>query len=383
MPKKREREKILILCVDRDNDIGVKGQVKTPIIGRKKNVEAASKLALKDPEEADANAIFDAVRTYDSLSRETGETDYEVATIAGSELLGVKADKNIVSQLEKVLKNFQAKNIVLVTDGFADEEVIPVIQSYVPIMSIRRVVVRHSEAIEESWALFSRYLRKLIDDPYYSRIALGVPGILLITLALLWIYNLLTYAGYAFLLIIGSVLFIKGFGIDKRVSSITFPSTLELVRYFTFITALIVLGIDAYQTYTAILPHYPDLQLWWSNLPSIAGLVIANATDLAVVAVCIIFVGRGIFYYFSRDDRIWRNGVGIVVAVWVREIAIRASTVLLAPVPPASISDKLIVDLLLAAGLGIAGTLIAVLVTISLRRRYRHYFSRRMGAKDE
>jgi len=383
MPKKAESEKILILCVDRDNDIGVKGQVKTPIIGRNKNIEAASKLALKDPEEADANAIFDAVRTYDSLSRETSETDYEVATIAGSELLGVKADKNIVSQLEKVLKNFSAKNIVLVTDGFADEEVIPIIQSRVPIMSIRRVVVRHSEAIEESWALFARYFRKLIDDPYYSRIALGVPGILLITLALLWIYNLLTYAGYAFLLLIGSLLFIKGFGIDKRVSSATFPSTLELVRYFTLITALIVIGIDAYQTYTAILPHYPDLQLWWSHLPTIAGLIIANATDLAVVAVCIVFVGRGIFYYFSRDDRIWRNGVGIVVAVWVREIAIRASLVLLAPVPPASISDKLIVDLLLAAGLGIAGTLIAVLVTISLRRRYRQYFGRRMGTKDE
>lgn len=383
MPKKKEKDKILILCVDRDNDIGMKGQVKTPIIGRKNNIEAASKLALTDPEEADANAIFDAVKTYDSLSRETSKEEYEVATIAGSELLGVKADKNIVSQLEKVLKKFPAKNVVLVTDGFADEAVIPIIQSHVPIMSIRRVIVRQSESIEESWALFFRYLRKLVEDPYYSRMALGVPGILLITLAFLWAYNLLTYAGYAFLLIIGTVFIVKGFRIDETISSLSYPSPLELIRLFTRITALIVIGVDAYQTYTAITPQYPDPAQWLNNLPMIAGLIIENAVDLAVVAVCIIFIGKGIFYYFSHDNRIWRNGVGIVVVIWIREIALRASAVLLSPVPPTSISDKLIVDLLLAAGLGLAGTLIAVLVSISLRKRYKHYFTKPEKIKGE
>ena len=43
-------EKVLILCVDRDDDLGVKTKIKTPILGRKENLEAAVALALKDPE---------------------------------------------------------------------------------------------------------------------------------------------------------------------------------------------------------------------------------------------------------------------------------------------------------------------------------------------
>ena len=81
----KEKRKILILCVDRDNDIGVKTDIETPIIGKENNLEAASNLALIDPEESDANAIFGAVRTYDTLSEESGNEEYEVATIVGSE----------------------------------------------------------------------------------------------------------------------------------------------------------------------------------------------------------------------------------------------------------------------------------------------------------
>ena len=54
-------EKILIICVDRDDDLGSKGDVRTPLIGRKAVLRAAVRLAIKDPEEADANAMFDAI----------------------------------------------------------------------------------------------------------------------------------------------------------------------------------------------------------------------------------------------------------------------------------------------------------------------------------
>ncbi len=60
-------ERVLILCIDIDDDIGKKAGVETPILSRNKNLEAASILALADPEEADANAMFGAVRIYDSL----------------------------------------------------------------------------------------------------------------------------------------------------------------------------------------------------------------------------------------------------------------------------------------------------------------------------
>jgi putative membrane protein len=84
--------KILILCVDRDDDIGVKGGVKTPVIGKEKVSDAATKLALNDPEEADANAMFEAVRTYSRLEDEEKEHEHQVAVISGSKVGGVQAE---------------------------------------------------------------------------------------------------------------------------------------------------------------------------------------------------------------------------------------------------------------------------------------------------
>jgi len=42
--------KILVLCVDRDDDIGVKTGIKAPLVGREDNLAAATKLGLADPE---------------------------------------------------------------------------------------------------------------------------------------------------------------------------------------------------------------------------------------------------------------------------------------------------------------------------------------------
>ena len=83
-------DKTLILCIDGDNDIGVKGKVKTPILGRKANLDSATALAVSDPEEADANAMFGAVKLYDRMIKEYPEESFEVATIAGTSRGGVE-----------------------------------------------------------------------------------------------------------------------------------------------------------------------------------------------------------------------------------------------------------------------------------------------------
>ena len=62
----------LILCIDGDDDIGQKANVETPILSRNSNLEAATKLAIADPEEADANAMFGAVKLYDNLMARAG-----------------------------------------------------------------------------------------------------------------------------------------------------------------------------------------------------------------------------------------------------------------------------------------------------------------------
>jgi len=284
-------ERTLVLCVDRDDDIGAKGKIKTPIIGRKENLEAAVALALKDPEEPDANAMFEAVRIFDRM-KEGAEVkgNCQIATISGSELGGIGADRKLVSELTDVLKTFPASDVILVTDGFTDEAVLPLLQSRVPVTSVRRVIVKHSERIEETAALFSRYLKMIWQNPRYSRILLGLPGLLMIILVILYAYNLLTYSGYVFLIVFGIALIVKGFGLDKMAGNFIkwireySPPPLPIqVANYTAIAAIVIIVVscypgavaaaDAIPTAIPTIPPSPpsDIGQWLSALPRLAG----------------------------------------------------------------------------------------------------------------
>lgn len=375
----KEQTKTLVLCVDRDNDVGAKAQIKTPIIGEEPNLEAASKLALSDPEEADANAIFGAVKTYRSLVVETkNKEEYQVATIVGSELGGVQADKQLLKELDEVLESFPSDGVILVSDGAADESVIPVIQSRVPIVSIKRVVIRQSEAIEESWLLFSKYLKKLAEDPYYAKIALGIPGVIMIVLSALWYYDLLLYAWIVTLFIIGAVFVLKGFGFDKRLSKLSLPDTLPgQIELLTTIAAILLLSVDIYQAFSAL-----NLAMS-ANFFELLGLIMNRTIDLAVIATCLVFIGRVIAYYLTNDQRMWRNITITVTVAWLRDVVYKASAVLLSPVAPTSIWDPLTVNLLSSILLGFSIAVLLIFVTSRLSRIYAHRFKRYVHGKIE
>ncbi len=374
----KKKEKTLILCIDRDNDIGVKLGVKTPIIGRENNLEMASKLALIDPEESDANAIFGAVQTYDKLFKESNSEEYEIVTIAGSEFGGIKADKELGDQLIEMLTHLHSNSVILVTDGFSDEAVLPIVQSYAHIISIKRIVVKHSERIEESWAVIYRYITRLIGDPYYARYILGAPGILLIALAFLWLLGG-QYVGIVLLMFIGCLLMIKGFSIDKKIEVWIVPSPQNLVRLFTTMGALTILGLDIYHTYTSLIEVLPQSK-WLENIPRVIGEILYFGTDLIVVASFIFIAGFAINFYFRRDPRIWWNIVGIVAAVWMREVSLKASAILLAPTPyPA----YLVQNLILVISFGIATTAITLWVVLNLSKRFEYYFNRSGVKSDE
>ena len=214
--KQQTQKRILILCVDRDGDLETKAGIKTPLMGRTANIDAAVSLALRDPEEPDANAMFEAIRLHDRLqSEKKPEEIFEVATISGSELGGVGADRKLVAELNTLLDSFSAGEVILVTDGYSDEAVLPLVESRVPVSSVRRIVIKHSESIEETAALFSKYFRLLMDNPRYSRIALGIPGLLFFILGILAIFGWVNYYLIAIILILGGFMLVKGFGVDK------------------------------------------------------------------------------------------------------------------------------------------------------------------------
>ena len=98
--------RVLVVCIDRDNDLGKNGGVETPVFGRDQCISAGTRLAIEDPEDADANSIFGAVKIYEELVTKGYET--EVAVIAGAYNRGVEADEKISSELIAVLSKFKA-----------------------------------------------------------------------------------------------------------------------------------------------------------------------------------------------------------------------------------------------------------------------------------
>jgi len=387
---KEKPERTLVLCVDRDDDLGVKAGIKTPVLGREENLNAAVSLALRDPEEPDANAMFEAVRIYDRLKEGAKDEQYQIATIAGSELGGLGADRKVVSELTDVLNKFSASDVILVTDGFTDEAILPLIQSRVPVTSVQRIVIKHSESIEETAALFSRYLKMLVENPRYSRITLGLPGILMIILCVLWLYNLLFYAWLAFLIVVGGFLLIRGFGIDRAVLRLytwvreySPPPLPKQIATFSVITGALLIGIGCYQAgafVTPILQPAPkDFGQWLTLLPKLTGEFISQSITLIVIGVCVILAGRVTHFFFERDPRFWRTIVIMVTCAWSQQIFYQASQILIEP----ALAQTLQWELVAATIIGILLTVAAFLVTSLLHRRYAQFFREKEEETEE
>lgn len=355
-----EKEQTLILCIDGDDDIGKKTEVATPVIGRQANLDSATKLAVSDPEEADANAMFGAIKLYDQLVKEYTNESFEVATIAGSSMGGVEADRKIISELGEVLEYYKANGVILVTDGFSDEEIVPIIQSRLPITSIHHVVVKHSERIEETYAVIFRYMKMLIDDPYYSKVSLGVPGILLVIFGFLTASNQLENAGMVMSIVMGIILLLKGFGWDKRLLALK-PRLPPAERWINIastgiggIVALvgIIQGVD-YAWSILPLPIMPfwDISYWASNAVNLLGAFIITGADMISLGIGIAILGDGIgiFIQDKTDTSVWTNIIGLLFLFWMRPIVIEAAKIIRNPGTEITLLSPLIIYTVIGA----------------------------------
>jgi putative membrane protein len=376
-----EPDRTLILCIDSDDDIGIKGSVKTPIIGREANIQAATKLALSDPEEADANAMFGAVKLYDKLMKDYPDETFEIATIAGSGKGGVEADRAMVRELGRVQKQFVADGVIIVTDGFADEELVPIIQSRIPITSIHHVVVKHSERIEETYAVIFRYLKMLVEDPYYSKVSLGVPGILLVIFGFLMASNQLENGGMVVAFVMGIVLVLKGFGWDSKLAELE-PRLPPPDRWINLITTGlggivfiigIVRGLDsAWNIIPLPIAPFWDLTYWATNSADLIGAFISKGTDMVTLGLGIAIAGDGISTYVQNkeDPKVWSNMIGILVLLWMRPISIEASHIIQNPGVTITVFSPLIIYTVLGV------ITLTIFVTWVYRRHGRELFTR-------
>jgi len=232
--------KLLVICIDRDDDLGRKTGIPTPVVGRNACIEAAQRLALEDPEDADSNSIFFAVKTYEDLVSKGYKA--QVITVTGVENRGVQADEKVASEIKSVLKKFSANGAVIVSDGEDDEMVIPVIQNVIPVISVQRVVMQVSRTIEHSYAVFGKFLKLVMYNPKYSKFFLGVPGILLLIggIGAVTGYNAEIFA--VLVTILGGAFLIRAFDIDKAWANWAKPTPEGFTRMFTLITGLILIA---------------------------------------------------------------------------------------------------------------------------------------------
>jgi len=268
--------KTLILNVDRDDDFGRKAKVKSPIVGIKDNIDAANKLGQADPEDSDLNAIFSAISTYNSFVKE--KKNAEIATICGHLNVGIKSDEILSKQLEQVIKDTKADNVILITDGAEDEYILPIIQSRIKITSINRVSVKQSKELEDT---YFRIVKILDDEKVQKQFFLPI-ALVLIVWAFFVLLGMAASGFGAILFTLGAYLLIRVFHWERNIAAMWeeiksgfLTGKLSIYTYIIAIVVLIAFGIFSYYNtnFTAQVELLPILQ-FLTNM--VWGIVIAG-----------------------------------------------------------------------------------------------------------
>jgi len=245
MPK----DKILVMSVDRDDDVGQKLNLKGPFMGKDKVLKIATNLNLKDPEDSDSNALFGTVKLFEELK---GKYEAEIAVLTGHRNRGIDADREIAKQLLNVLGKKPSDFVVLVTDGADDEHVIPIIQSHVPILSVKRIIVKQSERLESGYYKIKDFIKETIENPKFARLVFGLPAIALL------LYAILGYTGWRVIVgVVGAYLFIRGFKLEDYIfgvfNELKESFTRRRFAFFMYIVAIAVTALAVYRGYNSVI----------------------------------------------------------------------------------------------------------------------------------
>ncbi|HEX7274124.1 MAG TPA: DUF373 family protein [Nitrososphaeraceae archaeon] len=345
-------KRVLVVCIDRDDDLGKNGGVETPVFGRDQCINAGTRLAIEDPEDADANAIFGAVKIYEELVTKGYEA--EVSVITGAYNRGIEADEKISSELIEVLSKFKAEGVVIVSDGEDDETVIPLIQAMVPVISIQRIIIRHSRSVEYSYAVFGKYVKMLMYDPRYSKFFLGVPGALLIASGFATIFGFTREALAIVLSILGVAFVIRAFDIDKSIGSLnrTTPST--FIRIFSTFAGIMIILVGISNGISDIPDGAIAKDAGASEIittRAVVGGFVNGSITLIWIGLGTIFGGIFLSNWFKGSIRILSDILRLVILGLIYIPAIQFTSVLTEQTSPFNLISSLLI--------GLAVTLIA------------------------
>jgi len=354
---------VLVLCIDRDNDLGRKGGVESPVVGKEANLAAALKLGMADPEDSDVNTIFGGIKLLDELIA-SGKTA-EIASLAGDLKVGLISDSKLSLQLESLLERLHPDGVMVVSDGAEDEAILPIIHSRVRVDGVRRVLVKQSPNLESTYYL----LKQVFTDPKISHTVFIPPALALLMFASFSLAGAPNLAVVAITGAVGLYLLFRGLGLDDSMEEAKQVLRKSLyagkIAFITYILAAMLVIIAtvrgfafSWQYYQApispgffiLVMIYLHESIWWYvvaalcvNLGKIMDLYLEDIRDARTISYLFFLLATGLIIWSATGFILASNadlkfGIGMVESV--QYLAISAIVSILITVIGVNISKR-------------------------------------------
>ncbi|MCY0849576.1 DUF373 family protein [Sulfuracidifex metallicus] len=295
----------IVIYIDIDDDLGEIG-IETPVIGEeavRKAIDTASEYMVYD---SDFNSMVAAFNTYKRLKRE-GE-DVEIVFIAGSNKSELEAQLAFSSKIDDVIEKLHPDQAIVVYDSPEDAKAIPIVQSRIKISAIEQVIVEQHRGVEETYMLIGRYLKRAFSEEKFSRIFLGVPGLIFVLVGIFSLLDLSYYIGPVILATIGVAMIIRGLRIDEQLEKWWENSVIMVITSVISIISVII-GLVSL-----------DLELQSIRIMTLnQGIYIVLGTLLPyfTFSIVVLFSGKAISKAVYRDIRIWHDLIKVVSTIFL------------------------------------------------------------------
>ena len=275
----------LVVCVDRSGDIRRKAGVETPISGWDAVRSLVTDVGIADPEDSGVNCLLEALRVTRELRDENEEAVVAVVSGGGDSVVGT--DRGIAAQMDQLLAEHDPDSAIVVIDSAEDEQLVPIVESRIPVDAVDRVVVRQARDLESTYYLLKQFLA----DEELRQAVLVPIGVALLVFPAILAYQGPAVAVAALTAALGSFLLYKGFGMDDyaadlpaQVRDALYSGQVSLVTYVVagglaliglFVGALGVSGLAPAHSQGVFIPA---VQFLHDSVPWLAMAALAAST---------------------------------------------------------------------------------------------------------
>ncbi|WP_137283646.1 DUF373 family protein [Halorussus salinisoli] len=229
----------LVVCVDRDDDIGLKTGLETPVAGWEAVRSLVTEVGLADPEDSSVNCLLESLR----VARNLRDDDEEVivAVISGAAETMVGRDRAVADQMDDLIADYDPDSAVVVIDSAQDERLVPIVESRVQVDAVDRVVVRQARDIESTYYLLKQFLA----DEELRQTVLVPVGVALLVFPILLMAAGPATAIASITAVIGLFVLYKGLGVDEYVADL--PGEIKDALYsgrVSIVTYVVAAGLS-------------------------------------------------------------------------------------------------------------------------------------------